>query len=164
MEYEIKPYEEKYAEKVARLGEEFMDFLIPLDFESRLRRTPEYGKFSLERKVKRLGPQTAFYVALVRTEPVGFVFGAMDPTPPPQAWYGMHPYTQGTGEELYVKPEYRGKGIGRALMQKVEEFFRQNNCEYISISVLAFNKDAAALYERLGFHPRGVVLSKKLAK
>lgn len=162
MEYSIKPYEEKYAEKVTRLGEEFMDFLIPLDFEGRLQRTPEYGKFSLERKVKRLGPNTAFLVALVNDEPIGFVFGSVDPTSPPQAWYGMRPYTQGTGEELYVKPEYRGHGIGKALMRKIEEFFREHGCEYVSISVLAFNKDAVTLYERLGFRSRGIMLSKKL--
>lgn len=162
MQFEIKPFDEVYADQVKLLGEEFMDYLISLDPDQRLRRTPEYGKFSLDRKTRKVCPNTAFFIALVGNKVIGYVFGYVDPIPPPQAWYSMEPFTQGTGEELYVIEQYRGKGVGSMLIEKFLNFLKDRSCEYISVSVFAFNKDAVKLYEKYGLHQRGLMLSNKL--
>lgn len=48
---------------------------------------------------------------------------------------------------LFICEEYRGKGIGTALMQFVLEYFRKE----IRLGVLNENKDAQRFYTRLGF-------------
>lgn len=44
--------------------------------------------------------------------------------------------------ELYILPECRGKGIGAALIQKIEEYFWTKDCSVIKIDCFTFNKDA----------------------
>ena len=64
--------------------------------------------------------------------------------------------------ELVVAKETRGKGVGRKLMQVVEEYFKSIGCEYISIEVFAYNKNAIKFYESEGYHTRGLMDIKKI--
>jgi ribosomal protein S18 acetylase RimI-like enzyme len=53
--------------------------------------------------------------------------------------------------ELYVKPELRGQGIGRALMQAVLIAARERGADHIDLGTSEADKAARALYESLGF-------------
>lgn len=66
--------------------------------------------------------------------------------------------------DLAVNPSYRAKGIGNALLTKVEEKARQTNCCKITLEVREDNR-ARHLYERFGFEygsPRMFFMSKRL--
>ncbi len=53
-------------------------------------------------------------------------------------------------EEIYVRPEFRGKGIGRALVGRAEEeVLKHDNSLYLF--VLPQDKDAIAFWKRLGY-------------
>lgn len=56
-----------------------------------------------------------------------------------------------------VRPEWRGKGIGRQLAQYTLDFARAHGYEKIVIYVRAGNEGARAFYRRLGFAPKGVL-------
>lgn len=56
-------------------------------------------------------------------------------------------------EDLYVKPEYRGKGIGKALLNKVIETAKERNCARVEWVVIDWNKPAIDFYENLGAKP-----------
>jgi GNAT superfamily N-acetyltransferase len=56
-------------------------------------------------------------------------------------------------EDLYVKPELRGKGIGKALLNRVIETAKERNCPRIEWVVLDWNKSAMDFYENLGAEP-----------
>jgi ribosomal protein S18 acetylase RimI-like enzyme len=53
--------------------------------------------------------------------------------------------------DLYVRPEARGRGIGKALLGALVEPARKSGLEHVSLEVLLRNADARRLYERLGF-------------
>jgi len=53
-------------------------------------------------------------------------------------------------EDLYVKPEFRGKGIGKALLKKVIETAKERNCGRIEWVVLDWNKPSIDFYKRMG--------------
>ncbi len=53
-------------------------------------------------------------------------------------------------EDLYVKPEFRGKGIGKALLEKVIAIAKERNCGRVEWVVLDWNKPAIDFYEKLG--------------
>ena len=55
--------------------------------------------------------------------------------------------------DLAVLPAYRGKGIGRALMQEVEKRARENDCCKVSLEVHNSNEGAKKLYASEGFGP-----------
>jgi ribosomal protein S18 acetylase RimI-like enzyme len=54
-------------------------------------------------------------------------------------------------EDLYVRDQARGKGIGRALAQAVVDRARQRGCRRVELDVNSENPTAIALYRSLGF-------------
>jgi len=55
--------------------------------------------------------------------------------------------------DFYVRPEERGKGIGKALLGSVLEPARGAGLDHVSLEVSLRNVEARRLYERLGFAP-----------
>jgi GNAT superfamily N-acetyltransferase len=53
-------------------------------------------------------------------------------------------------EDLYVEPEYRGRGIGKALLQRLAAIAKQENCGRMEWSVLTWNQPSINFYHRLG--------------
>lgn len=53
--------------------------------------------------------------------------------------------------DLYVRPEARGKRVGRALLAGLVEPAREAGLDHVSLEVLIRNAEARRLYERLGF-------------
>lgn len=53
-------------------------------------------------------------------------------------------------EDLYVKPAFRGKGIGKALLLKLIRIADKRNCGRVEWAVLDWNKPAIDFYSKLG--------------
>jgi len=53
--------------------------------------------------------------------------------------------------DIYVRPEARSRGIGRALLAELVTPARDAGLAHVSLEVLVRNTDARRLYERLGF-------------
>lgn len=53
-------------------------------------------------------------------------------------------------EDLFVKPEFRGKGIGQALLSCVARIAIDRECGRLEWSVLDWNEPAIRFYEHLG--------------
>ncbi|HMD49542.1 MAG TPA: GNAT family N-acetyltransferase [Bryobacteraceae bacterium] len=56
-------------------------------------------------------------------------------------------------EDLFVDPEYRGLGIGKALLGHVESVARERGCSRLQWAVLKWNQSAIDFYEKLGARP-----------
>jgi ribosomal protein S18 acetylase RimI-like enzyme len=56
--------------------------------------------------------------------------------------------------ELYVVPERRGQGLGRALMEAAIEVAREQGAAYMDLGTSEDDVAARALYESLGFNNR----------
>ncbi len=53
-------------------------------------------------------------------------------------------------EDLYVQPAHRGVGIGRALLMHLAALARERGCGRFEWSVLDWNVDAIAVYQKMG--------------
>ena len=62
-------------------------------------------------------------------------------------WLGRHGIRL---EDLYVTPERRGHGIGRALLQRLAQITVSEGCERLEWDVLAWNQPAIDVYHRAG--------------
>ena len=62
-------------------------------------------------------------------------------------WVGKALYL----DDLYVKEAYRGKGIGKKLMQKMMEVARDEKCHRMRLQVLNWNSKAIDFYRKTGF-------------
>jgi GNAT superfamily N-acetyltransferase len=56
-------------------------------------------------------------------------------------------------EDLFVVPEERAGGIGRALLEHLARLAVDRGCGRLEWAVLDWNRDAIAFYERLGARP-----------
>jgi len=53
-------------------------------------------------------------------------------------------------EDLFVKPEFRGRGLGKALLIHLAKLANQRGCGRMEWSVLDWNQPAIEFYESLG--------------
>ena len=56
-------------------------------------------------------------------------------------------------EDIYVRPVFRGKGIGKKLLLKIIEMAKENNYGRVEWCVLDWNKPAIDFYKKLGAEP-----------
>jgi GNAT superfamily N-acetyltransferase len=56
-------------------------------------------------------------------------------------------------EDLFVKPEYRGKGYGRALLVYLAKIAHGRGCGRMEWAVLDWNEPAIEFYKKLGAKP-----------
>lgn len=62
------------------------------------------------------------------------------------SWTGKSLYM----DDLYVKDNFRGKGIGTNLIEKVISFAKENGCHKLRWQVSDWNKNAINFYKKLG--------------
>lgn len=121
------------------LHELWKEFDSELDHESYLRETWEEAWEDLSVTVRE-------GVALIAEEEgraLGFIFCVL----------GDRGRQTAHVTDIYVRPEARGRGIGRALLAELVEPARATGLGHVSLEVLMRNADARRLYERLGFAP-----------
>ncbi|MGW8375519.1 GNAT family N-acetyltransferase [Streptomyces sp. ODS28] len=66
-------------------------------------------------------------------------------------WRGVHGIYL---EDLYVRPEHRGGGLGKALLRELARICAENGYERLEWSVLDWNTPSIAFYESLGARPQ----------
>jgi len=70
-------------------------------------------------------------------------------------------FKRGYIENVYVLEKHRRRGIGRAMMLKVEDLARGLGCKYISLTSNKTRVEAQAMYANLGYR-EGFSFSKEL--
>jgi GNAT superfamily N-acetyltransferase len=53
-------------------------------------------------------------------------------------------------EDLFVLPDYRGRGIGKSLLQQVSQLAIARRCGRLDWNVLDWNSPAIAFYQKMG--------------
>ena len=159
---EIIEYEDKYLEDVRDLLTELEEYIVSIDKDELDRVHPEYHEkmalVDLDEVNKNSGK---CYLAIENDKALGLIMGTISS-------YGEYDYLdykcpkRGIITELIVTSKIRSKGIGVALMDKIEEYFKLNNCKYVLVDVFAYNENAINFYNKKGYHPRMYTDIKKL--
>jgi ribosomal protein S18 acetylase RimI-like enzyme len=106
-------------------------------------------------------PDTLLLLAFAHDEPIGY--GLTHVMPVAGSWLED---TWRTGdrvgeiESLSVLPAYRGTGLGSELLDRLETHLRGLGVDDLILGALAGNDDAIRLYERRGYRPTWLYLSK----
>ncbi len=89
------------------------------------------------------------FVAKVEGKKVGFVAGDAN-------WFSKRAKEKvGAVHEIVVLPEFRGMGIGKALMERVISYFREKGLGTVELWVGDENFRAIEFYKKLGFEEAG---------
>ena len=65
-------------------------------------------------------------------------------------------------EDVFVREEARGSGLGRALVSAAIERARERGCRRLELDTAEENVPALALYRSLGFGPAGVFMRRRI--
>ena len=111
--------------------------------ETELRDTAERGRWLAER-----GPRHPVIVAEVAGDVVGWAsLNRFNPRPA---------YDNVADLSVYVERRWRGKGVGRQLLERLVELARGIGYHKLVLATFPFNPSGVALYERVGFQRVGV--------
>ena len=159
---EIIEYTSKYLEDVRDLLTELEEYLVSIDKDDLDRVHPEYHEnmalIDLEEIKNNNGK---CYLAIENDKVIGLIMGII-------VKFDEYDYLdykcpkEGEITELIVSNKVRGKGIGKALMEKMEEYFKSCDCEYILVDIFAYNDKAINFYNKMNYHPRMYRSIKKL--
>lgn len=159
---EIIEYSDKYLEDVKDLLVELEEYILSVDKDELDQLHPEYrekmAKLDLQEVEENEGK---CYLAIENGKAIGLIMGTI-------IKYDEFDYLdykcpkEGEITELIVTSKVRSNGIGQALMNKMEEYFKSLGCEYILVDVFAYNEKGIKFYDKQGFHPRMHVGIKKI--
>jgi ribosomal protein S18 acetylase RimI-like enzyme len=134
---QIKPYIPEYEKAVIDLWQ-----------KCELTRPWNNPKLDIERKLK-VNPEM-FLVGIVDGKVAATVMGG----------YEGH---RGWINYLAVNPEYRRQGLGRQMMEAIEEKLLEKGCPKINIQIRNNNSEAQAFYNKIGYITDDVVsMGKRL--
>lgn len=158
----IIEYEDKYLEDVRDLLVELEEYIISIDKDELDQLHPEYReKMALLNLDEVRKYQGKCYLAIEKDHAIGLIMGTI----PPYDEYDYLDYKcprRGEITELIVSKKVRSKGIGQALIKKLEEYFKKEKCEWVKVDIFAYNDNAIKFYYKNNYHPRMLVGMKKL--
>jgi GNAT superfamily N-acetyltransferase len=137
--FSIRPAGPEDAELLVNLVRELAAYE---KLEHQARATPDAFRRHL------FGPRPAAEAAVAELEgePVGFAL-----------WFNTFSTFRGEPglylEDIFVKPSYRGRGIGKALLAAVARQAVERGCGRLEWSVLDWNSPAIGFYRSLGARP-----------
>ena len=91
-------------------------------------------------------PAAEVLLAFAEDEPVGFAVYFFNFS----TWLGRPGLYL---EDLFVRPEVRGKGYGRALLKRLAQIAQERACGRMEWAVLNWNEPAIGFYKKLGAKP-----------
>jgi ribosomal protein S18 acetylase RimI-like enzyme len=95
-------------------------------------------------------------------QPELFLVGTADGTIVASVMAGYEGH-RGWMNYLAVAPSFRGRGLGRMLVEHVERLLLERGCPKVNLLVRASNPEAVAFYRRLGYaQDESISLGKRL--
>ena len=65
-------------------------------------------------------------------------------------------------DQLIISEKYRGKGLGKKLMNEVKNIALKNRCDRIELNCWMFNENALAMYEHIGYNRQRIIYEMEL--
>lgn len=158
----IREYAPEDKSQVIMLLVQLQEHLVAVDDEQVQILTDRYPKEYLNYLLDELRENHGVLFVLENaTEIIGLVAGIIEPKDKEDILTNRCPI-RGKVLDLIVSKDHRSGGAGTALLQAMEDYFREHECEYICVDVFAPNKGAYTFYENNSYSPRNIELYKRL--
>ena len=108
----------------------------------------------LEAHLRPLYPQESrhgFSVEKLLREAVAFFVIRQEGLPAGCGGIKLYETAYGEVKRMYVRPQFRGTGLGRRMLDHLAAYARQNGVELLRLETGIYQVDAVRLYEHWGF-------------
>lgn len=158
----IIEYEDKYLENVRDLLVELEEYIESIDKDNLDQIHPDYRDKMALLDLKRVNDNNGkCYLAIEDDTVIGLIMGCIFP-------YEEYDYLdykcpkRGEITELIVTKKVRNNGVGKILINKMEEYFKEKDCEYVIVDVFAYNEYGIKFYNSNSYHDRMRTMIKKI--
>ena len=149
----IIEYESKYDESVKELLTELQQHIADLDKEGYNIVGEKYKEKCFEKIVKNIDENNGKILLYEENNKiVGLVIGIIYNEEIES--FDFKAPKRGRITDLIITKEYRGKHIGKELLEKMQKYLKSIGCEKILIAVFGYNEDAIEFYKSNGYHMR----------
>lgn len=161
MTIEIREFLESDRPQIIKWLEDLHDYLVAIDPDKRFRREPKFGQvFSDELFDYVKSGHGKIFIATDDGRTIGFSAGAIDKQSEKNL-LEVIPSKLGVISDVFVEEAYRGQGIGKQLLKKLEDHLISLSCDSLWLNVVAFNP-SHQLYSNSGYHDREIGMIKKV--
>ena len=158
----IVEYDSKYDEHIKDLLVELQNYLVDIDNWHTQILKPEYRENMFKLDMEKVRKQNGkIYLYIEDNVAIGIIIGIIEEKDEIDKLTNDCAKT-GSILELVVKNDIRGNGIGKLLLGKIEQFFKNVDCKRINIEVFGPNKKGLNFYEKNGYITRDIIVSKKI--
>ena len=159
---EIIEYEEKYLEDVKDLLVELEEYIISIDKDGLDQIHPDYREKMALLDLEEVNENDGkCFLAVEDGKACGLIMGTI----PPYSEYDYLDYKcpkRGEIIELIITRKIRNSGVGKQLIERMEDYFKSKDCEYVIVDVFAYNENAIKFYDKNDYHHRMHTNIKKL--
>lgn len=155
-------YSSEYETAATEMLCELQKRIVSLDDKNIQRFDDEYRQKYLSYVLQLINLHDGkIYLAINNNKVIGLVAGYIEEKDEEDKLTNRCP-KRGVVSELVVNEKQRGNGIGKVLLKRMEQYFVDKQCEYVSINVFSANTNALKFYELCDYEIRNVELLKKL--
>ena len=159
---QIVEYDSKFDEQIKDLLVELQNYLVDIDDWHTQVMLPEYREKSFKLDIKKVSTQYGkIYLSVEGNRVIGLIMGIVEEKDEIDRLTNDCAKT-GSVIELIVKNNIRGNGIGKKLLQKMEEYFKSINCIRINVEVFGPNKKGMNFYQKNDYVVRNMIVSKRI--
>lgn len=157
----IVEYDPMYDEKIKDLLVELQSHISDIDREGYNILTDDYRNLYFKKTLEEVNAWKGKIFLYKEDERiVGLIAGVINN-------YAINNYDfkapmRGRVTELIVSSSVRSKGIGKALLLKMEEHLKSLGCHDVLLGVFSYNTRAISFYEANGYHSRTMDMIKSL--
>lgn len=158
----IVEYDDRYLDDVKDLLVELEEYIVSIDKDNLDQIHSEYRNKMALLDLKEVDNNNGkCYLAIENEKAIGLIMGCIFP-------YDKYDYLdykcpkRGEITELIVTNKIRSKGVGKELIDKMEEYFKTFGCEYVIVDVFAYNEIGKNFYNKKDYHTRMETMIKKL--
>jgi len=162
MEITIREYEERDRQNFVDFGNDEENYLAGLD-PLKQRRFFEKGYEGYTNWLfKHLEANSGIiFVAVDGDKTIGHIAGRLNPQSEEDQILSL-PAKPAFVDDLYIIPDYRSQGVGAKLLKHMEEYFKAQGCDEISLEAFAPNERSLTFYDREGYSRQTTGFTKRL--
>lgn len=150
---EIIEYSSRYDEDIKDLLVELQQYISEIDKEKYNILTDEYREKYFKKTIEEVCKYDGkIYLAKDSDRIVGLIVGLINNEEIHS--YDFEAPKRGRITELVISKSYRSNGLGKQLLDKMEQHFKEVDCKAILLDVFSYNENAKKFYEKNGYFNR----------
>ncbi len=155
-------YNNQYEKDVKLLIKELQEYIISIDKDNLNIITDSYIDLALTNTIEEIkNNQGKMILAIKDKNCIGFIVGIITRYDELDKESYKCPI-KGEITELIVTKKVEAQGVGTKLVELMEIYLKEQNCQYIALDVFSYNEHAINFYKKKGYHNRLITMLKKV--